>query len=291
MNILLIFRWISTRQHEPIHMWDAFDGTRRASYLGYDDADEVQAAIVVAFTDDGEKILGGYKKSIKIFDTALPGRICTNIKIKQAASAFALTPTNPDLITTGTWSGTINLYDMRMPKNGCMSSLFGHKAGVTLIKYNYDATVLYSGSRKENCLLIWDMRNFSEPMKTLERNVQTNQRIFFDVSPGGYWLASGDTDGLLRSWATENDYEEKKVRNIFILSETNLIIVFQFPLYEDCCNGISFHPSRPIVSSSSGQFKFHNLNEDNESKENEFPTNFQNTLKFWWIGEVENKVD
>lgn len=199
-------------------MWDAFDGGLRASYLGYDDADEVQAAIVVKFSDDGEKIFGGYKKSIKIFDTALPGRICTTIKIKQAASAFALTPTNPDLVTTGTWNGTINLYDIRMPKNGCMSSMFGHKAGVTLVKYNYDASLLYSGSRKEDSLFIWDMRNFSEPLKTLHRSVKTNQRVFFDLSMGGYWLATGDTDGVLKLWNT-TDGEYKTERNVRSLKE------------------------------------------------------------------------
>lgn len=275
-------------------MWDAFDGSLRASYLGYDDADEVQAAIVVKFSDDGEKVIGGYKKSIKIFDTTLPGRICTTIKIKQAASAFALTPTNPDLITTGTWSGNINLFDMRMPKNGCMSSLFGHKAGVTLIKYNYDATLLYSGSRKENCLLIWDMRNFSEPLKTLERTVKTNQRIFFDLSVGGYWLATGDTDGLLRLWNT-TDTEYQSERQVIILKNNNSVQYkrrfFQFHLHEDCCNGVSFHPSRPIIATSSGQFKFPNLNEDSETKENEFPKEYQNTLKFWWIGDLQNKTE
>ncbi|KAL5292367.1 WRAP53 family protein [Megaselia abdita] len=213
--------WISTRQHEPIHMWDAFDGSRRASYLGYDEADEVQAAIVVKFSDDGEKIFGGYKKSIKIFDTTLPGRICTTIKIKQAASAFALTPTNPDLITTGTWNGTINLYDTRMPKNGCMSSMFGHKAGVTLIKYNYDASLLFSGSRKEDSLFIWDMRNFAEPLKTLDRSVRTNQRVFFDLSVGGYWLASGDTDGVLRLWnTTDGEYENERKVNVFFFCKS-----------------------------------------------------------------------
>lgn len=33
--------WISTQQHGPIQMWDAFDGKLRCSYRGYDAVDEV----------------------------------------------------------------------------------------------------------------------------------------------------------------------------------------------------------------------------------------------------------
>jgi len=63
-------RWLATRQHEPIHMWDAFDGSLRCSYSGYDAVDEVMAAISLAFSHDGEQIYAGYKRCIKIFDTS-----------------------------------------------------------------------------------------------------------------------------------------------------------------------------------------------------------------------------
>lgn len=50
-------------------MWDAFTGELRCTYRGYDDVDEVESAISVIFSNDGQKVLGGYKKSIKQFDT------------------------------------------------------------------------------------------------------------------------------------------------------------------------------------------------------------------------------
>lgn len=50
-------------------MWDAYSGELRCTYSGYDHVDEVEPAITLAFNDDGTKVLGGYKKSIKIFDT------------------------------------------------------------------------------------------------------------------------------------------------------------------------------------------------------------------------------
>ena len=61
--------WLATRQHEPVHMWDAFTGELRCSYRGYDDVDEVESAISIIFSNNGEKVIGGYKKTIKIFDT------------------------------------------------------------------------------------------------------------------------------------------------------------------------------------------------------------------------------
>ena len=77
MNILrnfyrkLLLSWLATRQHEPIHMWDAFDGKLLCTYRGYDDVDEVESAISVTFSNDGQKVLAGFKKSLKQFDTTV----------------------------------------------------------------------------------------------------------------------------------------------------------------------------------------------------------------------------
>lgn len=49
-------------------MWDAFDGTLRCSYRGYNAVDEVEAALSICFSNDGTKIHAGYKKCLKTFD-------------------------------------------------------------------------------------------------------------------------------------------------------------------------------------------------------------------------------
>lgn len=69
-NDFYIYSWLSTRQHEPIQLWDAYTGQYRCSYTGYDDVDEIETAIALAFNEYGTKVYGGYKKSIKIFDTS-----------------------------------------------------------------------------------------------------------------------------------------------------------------------------------------------------------------------------
>lgn len=59
---------------QPIHLWDACSGTIRCSYRGYNDVDEPTAAYSLAFSPDGSRLLGGYNKSIYVFDVTKPGR-------------------------------------------------------------------------------------------------------------------------------------------------------------------------------------------------------------------------
>lgn len=49
-------------------MWDAFDGSLRCSYRGFNAVDEVEPAISVTFTPDGRQIIAGYRKCLRTFD-------------------------------------------------------------------------------------------------------------------------------------------------------------------------------------------------------------------------------
>ena len=72
-----------------MRLWDACSGALRASYRGYDEADEVTAAYSLAFSPDGARLLGGYNKCIRVFDVSRPGRDCSRInthKKKQEGS-------------------------------------------------------------------------------------------------------------------------------------------------------------------------------------------------------------
>uniref|UniRef100_A0A1I8NMM6 WD repeat-containing protein 79 n=1 Tax=Stomoxys calcitrans TaxID=35570 RepID=A0A1I8NMM6_STOCA len=267
--------WLATRQHEPIQMWDAFTGELRCSYRGYDDVDEVEAAISIAFSNDGQKVVGGYKKNIKIFDTNIPGREYTTVPVKQTVSCFAFTNQNDNCVTTGSWNSHIYHYDLRAPKLGPLFVLGDHTGGITWLKYssyNTDSWYLFSGARRDDRILKWDMRNYQQPVTTFKRNVSTNQRIYFDLSPMHKWLISGDTKGLLRIWDTDGN-----------MNEENL----QIPLHSDCCNGVSFHPSLPILSTSSGQFHFNDIDGNlRKSSDNaiEKVISYENSVLFLWFG-------
>ena len=127
--------------------------------------------------------------------------------MKKAVSCFALTTENDNCVTAGTWAGYIQHYDLRAPKLGPLFTLGGHDGGITWLKYTATQDnnwYLFSGARKDKKILQWDMRNYTEPLQVFERNVDTNQRIYYDLTPLNTWLASGDTQGLLRVWNLGN---------------------------------------------------------------------------------------
>ncbi|KAH8237992.1 hypothetical protein KR032_010317 [Drosophila birchii] len=284
--------WLATRQHEPIHMWDAFDGSLRGSYSGYDAVDEVMAAISVAFSADGQRIFAGYKRCIKIFDTSRPGRICDDYPVKFAISCIAQTSESPNTLTCGNWHGYIQHFDLRCsPKQGPLFTLGGHKGGITQLRYSEGVPgqwYLFSGARKCGKLLQWDMRNYKSPMAEFQRNVDTNQRIQFDFTAGHSWLVSGDTTGALNIWDLCGDKE----------ATTTL------PLHKDCCNGIALNPILPIMATSSGQYHFIGSNEGDDDvtmngtttveveqrppEADKLPPDqevlYENAVVMWWVG-------
>lgn len=79
---------------------------------------------------------------------------------------------------------------------------------MTLLKILPDGNRFVSGARKDNKLLIWDLRYNKSPSKCLKRVVDSNQRIYFDVSPCGNYLVSGGTDGVLRVWDLSNEDQD-----------------------------------------------------------------------------------
>lgn len=59
---------------------------------------------------------------------------------------------------------------------------------------------MVSGARKDHKLLVWDIRYYKRPLNILKRTVDTNQRIYFDISPCGKYLVTGGTDGVVKVW-------------------------------------------------------------------------------------------
>lgn len=199
-----LFSWIATRQHEPIQMWDAFTGKLRCSYRGYNTVDEVESAISVTFSYDGQHVIGGYKKTLKIFQTDIPGRDYLAIDIKSPASALADSTVDPNVLLVGSWLGVISQYDKRQFNAGVIEEFNEHTGGITFLKFIHNDTYFVSGGRRDNKLVMWDVRYGNTPVLCLERSIRTNQRIYFDVSDDGKWLASGDSSGKIRVWDIGN---------------------------------------------------------------------------------------
>ncbi|XP_001849879.2 telomerase Cajal body protein 1 homolog [Culex quinquefasciatus] len=270
--------WIASRQHEPIQMWDAYTGKLRCSYKGYNAVDEVEAALSLAWSLDGAFIYGGYKKSIKLFDVKSPGREISSFTTKVTASCMTACAPLPNLMIFGSWSRSITALVTNSGDQlavGRNSTDCSHNAGVTWLKFIPRTNLFVSGGRKDPKLMMWDIRQMTKPYHVLNRVCDTNQRIYFDTSPYGEWIVSGNTDGTVRAWnLLEVDTAHKSYQQL------------SFPLHRDCCNGVSFHPTMSIVATASGQFHASTTSSEEEESASPQPTEPENSLTLWWIGKT-----
>ncbi len=255
--------WLATSQDEPLKLFDAYNGGYKCSYRVHDYADEMEAAISCQFSPDGSIIYAGTKKSIAVFNTDIPGRDYDSIPIKQPISCLA-TNYYESMLAAGSWSKKITLIDTRDYLT--IDTLQGHRQGVTFVKFSSNGQNLFSGSRKDSNLLMWDLRNTSLPLYRFQRRVDNNQKVHFDVSYNSNFLVSGDTRGIVHVW------------NLKDLNEDAFPKEDQYQLHSDSCTGISMHSS--FLATSSGQFKFGTDLED-ENSEKEI---VENSLVLWWIG-------
>ena len=93
--------WVSSGHEGPIHVWDAFTGNLRCSYRGYNNVDQLEAAISVTFSIDGQSIFCGYKKNVKIFSTSRPGREYVEYAVTHPASCITVSSAQPGVLAIG----------------------------------------------------------------------------------------------------------------------------------------------------------------------------------------------
>lgn len=119
--------FVATSRDQPIHLYDAYTGSIRATYRPFNRLDELESPTVVSFSPDGQHIFcGGFRtnRSIHVFDTNLPGRE-SNISLlgktrrssdgqKGILSAICHSQNSYNVLAVGTFApGSIYLYDQR----------------------------------------------------------------------------------------------------------------------------------------------------------------------------------
>lgn len=77
------------------------------------------------------------------------------------------------------------------PNGTLLCLLLGHSGGITHLQFSPDGTKLLSGGRKDSEIICWDMRNPGTVLFSVQRNVTTNQRMYFDITPDSRHLVSG----------------------------------------------------------------------------------------------------
>ncbi|KAK3749961.1 hypothetical protein QZH41_013858, partial [Actinostola sp. cb2023] len=277
--------FISTSRDHPVHMWDAFTGELRCSYRAYDHMDELTTATSLAFTQDGGHIYCGFNKKIRVFDQSAWKTVsrktnfcpkkwpkwlnflyrCESRQLQSLCFGILFQVgfhVNPKL-KSRYWFFSVGVYSGTDGELLCL--LQGQVGGVTQVMFSPDATKLYSGGRMDNEILCWDLRNPGCVLYRLLRTVTTNQRIYFDLDRSGNFVVSGSSDGTVMVWDTAAPvYEEPDS------SEPTLKPHLTFVAHGECVNGVSFHPSLPLLSTSSGQRHFpfpSNANSDSDEDE------------------------
>ncbi|KAK9906702.1 hypothetical protein WJX75_006470 [Coccomyxa subellipsoidea] len=236
----------STARAHPLHLWDAVSGQLRATYRAYDAVDEVTAAYSVAFSRDGTRMLGGYNKAIRIFDTSRPGRFYTEIVthskkshgLQGIVSCMASNEDGSGMMAAGAYSGDAAVMDERTGE--LLYVLQGQKGGITQVQFSRDGNFLYTGARRDPDIFCWDVRFTSDVMYRMQREtVATNQRIQFDIEPCGRHLATGGTDG-----------------KVLVFDLRTGEPVASHTASADTLNGFQFHPFLPLAATASGHRRF-----------------------------------
>ncbi|XP_020630480.1 telomerase Cajal body protein 1-like isoform X3 [Orbicella faveolata] len=278
---------LSTSRDHPIHMWDAFTGTIRCTYRTYNHLDELVAANCVSFNLDGSQIYCGFNKMVRVFDTARPGRDFqqrpTTVKKEGQngiISSIAFSQDNSGMYALGSYSKSVGVYS---DSDGELIFLLqGQQGGVTHVMFSPDGTKLYSGGRKDDEIICWDVRNPGTVLYCMMRSVDTNQRVYFDIDRTGQYIISGNADGCVSIWDSTlpplNDDTTK---------EATLQPVMKFVAHGDFVNGASFHPSLPLLATTSGQRQFEepgNDSDDENTMDQDIVAQVDNSLRIWAAG-------
>jgi len=229
--------FLSTGRYQPVHLWSGNTGQLQASYKCFNHLDEITHAFSLALDPSGEKFIAGLKNQIRTFDLSQPGRNC-EINVtgdkngRGQVGIISCLSSNSDLgiYAAGSYSKTVGVYSMTGTR---LCLLAGHTGGVTQVSFSKDDRRLYSGGRKDDYILCWDLRNPGQVLHHLKREVSTNQRIQFGFA--GDCVISGGTDGCVRIWDAQG------------------VALSGYLLHPDAVPGLSVHPSRPLIATAAGQ--------------------------------------
>nr|CDS28266.1 WD repeat containing antisense to TP53 [Hymenolepis microstoma] len=259
--------FISARERSSIRMWDSMTGALRCTYLPTNLNNEIEDVKSIAFSSDGSCIFCGFKRFIKVINTEHPTimRRIPNCgqkpKMKGIVSAISTPPysesSGSGLYALGTFNGTVNVYSMTGESEPIIECVNTGSRGVSQLMFLSDR-FLIAGGRVDGMIRMWDLAGTSkEPCLTLHRRVENYQRFHFDVDSTGTYLFTGNQTGAVFCYNLSTGELESSWR-----------------AHDDSCNGISIHPSKPILATAAGQRRPVGMPDDSEElDEDEMPRN------------------
>ncbi|ODO09066.1 hypothetical protein I350_02665 [Cryptococcus amylolentus CBS 6273] len=246
------FCFAAAIRDSPLKLIDGITGVHRASYPIMDHRERFVAPHSLAFNTSTTKIYCGFQSAIEIFDVANPGH-GTSARLKTSASkaskdgqrgiisALSFNPDGSGLFAAGSYDGSVALYqEDGREAVGWLDGVEG--GGVTQLGWHpLNSAVAFVSSRRSRALQVFDLRYPTKPLIRLDRDGQTNQRIWFDVDPWGRWVASGDQNGYVRVWD---------------IVDPVCPVVWEQKLYNSAVGSVQFHPFYPLLLSCSGSRQY-----------------------------------
>ena len=121
--------------------------------------------------------------------------------------SVAFSPVDATLLATGSWDGTVKLWDVVTERN--IATLKEHTAGITSVAFSSDGSTLATGSW-DRTVKLWDVET-ERNIATLKEHTAGITSVAF--SSDGSTLATGSWDRTVRLWDVETE------RNIATLKE------------------------------------------------------------------------
>ena len=152
--------FLGVSRDSPVHLYDAYDGSVRATYRPYNCLDEMESPTTIKFVENGQKLVTGGLRTdriLHVFDINRPGRDhSTKLRLgktrrskdgqKGLVSAMTYSE-HKGVIAVGTYSpGSIYLYDLRAFTKSGVAEIVASSSAST----SSGGTICLSGHGKKN---------------------------------------------------------------------------------------------------------------------------------------------
>ena len=186
---------VSGSEDKTIKIWDLTNQPKLIKTL----AGHTDSVKAVAVSADGKIASGGYDNTIKLWTIA--GELLQTINAHDLAiTSLAFTPDNT--LASASWDNTIKLWNLSPEgKASRLLHTLKHQDGVTAIDFNFDGTVLASGSGDRQ-IKLWDTAT-GRLIKSLKGHTSQINSLAF--SNDDLFIISGEEQQGLFWWNLDLD--------------------------------------------------------------------------------------